>query len=146
MVTGWDLKTGKKLGQLQEEMENAVWQIQLAVASESKALIATGSGPCASTTSRRESRRGGRSPAPRAGESPVVFSPDRKQFATGFQTEVVGEFGVSVHEWPSGKELHKFRGHTGPVIALAFSEDGKLLASGSHDASVLVWDLGAMGK
>ena len=33
------------------------------------------------------------------------------------------------------------RGHTGPVRAVAFSHDGKLLVSGSDDNSVRLWDV-----
>src|SRR4030095_1335986 len=31
-------------------------------------------------------------------------------------------------------------GHTGGVTALAFSRDGKILASGSHDKTIILWD------
>jgi WD40 repeat protein len=39
----------------------------------------------------------------------------------------------------SGKSLHLWRGHDGPIAALAFSPDGKMLASGGFDSTVLVW-------
>jgi WD40 repeat protein/uncharacterized caspase-like protein len=43
----------------------------------------------------------------------------------------------------SGHVLGLLRGHSDVVQSLAFSPDGKLLASGSGDEAVRVWDLGA---
>ena len=39
---------------------------------------------------------------------------------------------------PSGAVL---KGHDGPITCLAFSRDGKSLASGSRDSSAMVWDV-----
>lgn len=41
----------------------------------------------------------------------------------------------------TGKELHRFSGHTGAVYRLAWSADGTRLLSGSRDASAVVWDV-----
>ncbi len=43
-------------------------------------------------------------------------------------------------DWRSGQLVAVLRGHTQPVECLAFSRDGKKLASGSFDATVRIWD------
>jgi WD domain, G-beta repeat len=44
----------------------------------------------------------------------------------------------------TGREFHRFKGHTGSVYRLAWTADGRRLLSGSHDSSCLIWDVAAV--
>jgi WD40 repeat protein len=60
----------------------------------------------------------------------------------------VGRFdgGIRVMETTTGKVLRDLPGHLEPVLSLSVSPDGKTLASGSADATVLLWDVAEIGK
>jgi len=49
----------------------------------------------------------------------------------------VDTFGIGQH---GGSGIMTLTGHTGPVLSVAYSGDGRLLASGCQDGSVRVWD------
>lgn len=64
-----------------------------------------------------------------------IFSPDGNllAFANGDNIEVL--------EVPSFKRLYTLKGHSNTVTSLHFSYDNKLLASGSEDTSIKLWDV-----
>jgi len=67
----------------------------------------------------------------------VAFSPDSRTFALQGNRQVV------LHEVVSGKERARFPAPTPPEVlpSLSFSPDGRLLATGARDTTVLVWDV-----
>jgi WD40 repeat protein len=59
----------------------------------------------------------------------------------------VGEKKVQLWELATGKVRHEWAGHKGAAIrALACSPDGRFLASGSHDTTVLIWDMSCRSR
>ena len=64
------------------------------------------------------------------------FSPDSTRLAVGT------DIGVWLYDVPDGKEMALFTEHPGQVNALAFSTDGKILASGGfNNPTIQLWDL-----
>jgi WD40 repeat protein len=80
------------------------------------------------------------SPAP--GDKTAAFSLDGKRLALGSWEFAMGlANAVRVWDLADGKQRTNFPGHRGSVSALAFTPDGRRLASGGDDAT-LIWDVG----
>jgi WD40 repeat protein len=67
-------------------------------------------------------------------EQRIAYSPDGKLLATCNSNQ------LKVYDPDSGKLLMTLSSHEGDVISVAFSLDGKYLATGSVDTTVRIWD------
>ena len=65
----------------------------------------------------------------------MTYSNDGSLFAAG------GTIGVWLYDARTGKELNLLLGHTDGVTSVAFSPDNSLLASGSNDNTIKIWNL-----
>jgi WD40 repeat protein len=75
----------------------------------------------------------------------VAFAADGRRVASGEgDRNPDGTFGpptVRVWDAATGRELQTLRGHESDVLGLAFSPDGRRLAAGLKDSTVLIWDV-----
>src|SRR5205807_10319202 len=66
----------------------------------------------------------------------VAYTPDGKHLAVATRGP-----DILLRSLATGQKIHTLRGHRGGVAALACHPDGQVLASGSSDGDVRLWDL-----
>jgi WD40 repeat protein len=67
---------------------------------------------------------------------PVNPNPDRSCFATGAEHGKISLWNLKTGEW-----IRTIQAHQSPVLTLAFSSDGRMLASGGQNSTIKLWDL-----
>lgn len=138
IFTGIDLNTGKPLGETEYKGFNTV---RLVATTDNKTVLGTAPDTGSLmvydlTTGKAEPFAGGKV----SSSFGPVFSADGKRVAVTTDS-YGGPPQIQVYDFEGGKKTHTLRGHLRPVGAMAFSPDGKTLATGSSDTTVLLWDL-----
>ena len=81
---------------------------------------------------------------PEGNQRPITlsFSPCGKYLVSGsWWQRGLKQMPIRLWELASGENLHTFYGHTTDVQCIAFSPDGRLMATGGHDGIILLWEL-----
>jgi WD40 repeat protein len=75
----------------------------------------------------------------------LAFHPDSRYLAVPSSDRNSGAARYSIRVWDvsNGREAFTIHGHKGRVLSVAFSPDGRRLASTSMDKKVMVWDVSA---
>ncbi len=77
----------------------------------------------------------------------VAWSPDGSLLASGAgdheEAEGEGDNSAAIWDPGTGRRSHTLEGHVDDVVAVAWSPDGRALATGSLDRSVRIWDVGS---
>lgn len=121
----WDFRSGKELRRLELKRTNGVSGVSFLPEGKSIAVV----GKTAVLSTDRKLR-----------PTAFAFSPDGRLLAVGYGANS-GDNPIHVWEIASKSIRKTFRGHTAYVTSLAFTDDGKRLASGSWDTTVLLWDV-----
>lgn len=74
-------------------------------------------------------------------EKPVYTSCGEYIASVTSWNKMTKRFPICLFEVETGKHLITFKGHSTDIFALDISPDNKILASASHDGTVLLWDL-----
>ncbi len=72
----------------------------------------------------------------------LAFSPAGNELAAGSGSEQLGDFALRI--WDVEQEKippHRIPSHKTPVTRLVYSPDGSLLASGSAEGTIYIWDV-----
>lgn len=85
---------------------------------------------------RRSNQRKFSVKAHKVGHAIASMSPDNKYLATASSESSI----IRLWDIEANKPLHKFIGHHNDITDLAYSSDGKFIASSSKDATIKLWD------
>lgn len=76
----------------------------------------------------------------------ILYSPDSKILVcTGLSGDIF-RIRIKLLDVETGQEIMSLAGHTEFIDTLTFSHDGKFLASGSFDGTILLWDWEEISK
>jgi WD40 repeat protein len=144
MIRRRDLVSGKELPSMPSPTAKSVLY-RLAYAPDGRTVAAAGNGGSIFLWDMPSTRlRATLTREDRRSVMAIAYSPDSKTLAaaTGGRDHEPGS--IVLWDTATGQRRDMLSGHTNAVWAVAFSPDGALLASGSSDRTVRLWDVSGL--
>jgi WD40 repeat protein len=133
------VKTGKERWSCQH---TGSWMAQAAVSADGQTLATADSEGAVTFWDTATGAEKWRLPAAGMDRvSRMAFAPDGRTLVVAGLRPMNPTPVICIWELASGKIRQELSGHAGEVTALAFSPDSTRLATGSHDTTLLLWDL-----
>jgi eukaryotic-like serine/threonine-protein kinase len=146
-VFAWDWAAGKQLFKVVAHVypnapPNGYWFTQAAFNDDGSQLCTASQGDTVVKVWDIQTGNTIQSAGPITGHSQVYLGPKRTLLATT-GTHLTRQPDLTIRLWDAktGRLLQVFPGHSRPVNCVAFSSDERLLATGSWDNSVIVWEV-----